>query len=160
MPWSCRALIQLLKTRIDSRRNLQIVLLQKHKVRIALNPNIGKLDPLVVAQAHLLEVLDKAVVVRDVRTGFACDHDVRHLADLGELVDSAGLEDAGALGRVVWPDFSGGDGRAVGHRRIVLERCVCETTWTSSGATNAGDGGVADQRSEGDVAGLDVDVGA
>lgn len=160
MPRSCRALIQLLKTRIDSRRNLQIVLLQEHKVRIALDSNIRELNPLVVREAHLLEVLDKTVVIRDMRASLARDHDVRHFADLGELVNSAGLENAGALGRVVWSDFRGGDGRAVGHGWVVLERCVCETTWTSSGATHAGDGGVADQRSEGDIAGLDVDVGA
>lgn len=160
MPRRRRTLIQLLQPRIDRRRNLQIILLQKQKVRVALNTHIGQLNPLVVAEAHLLEVLNKAVVVRDMRAGLASDHDVRHFPDLGELVDGAGLEDAGALGRVVWSDFSGGDGRAIGHGWVVLERCVCETARASSGATDAGNGGVSDQRGEGDVAGLDVDVGA
>jgi hypothetical protein len=160
MPRRRRTLIQLLQPRIDRRRDLQIILLQEQKVRITLNPNIRKLDPLIIAKAHLLKVLNKAVIVRDMRTGLARDHDIWHLANLGELMDGTGLENAGALGRIVWSDFSGGDGRAVGDRWVVLERCVCETTGPSGGAADASNGGVADQRSEGDVAGFDVDVGA
>jgi hypothetical protein len=113
-------------------------------VRIALDTNFGKLDPLVVGEAHLLEVLDEAVVVRDMRAGLACDYDVRHFAELGELVDSASLENAGALGRAVLSNLSGSNGRAVRYWRIELQRYVCETTRPSSGTTDPSNGGVSD----------------
>lgn len=91
MTWSSRASIQILKTAIDRRSDFQVVLLQKHEVCIAFDTDVDQFDPLVIGDAHLLEELNKAVVVRDVRTGLACDHDVRHFAELCQLVDSASL---------------------------------------------------------------------
>lgn len=102
MTGSSWALIELCKNLIaDLGGNVDVILLEEQEMRIALDIHVGKLDPLVVGKAHLLEVFNKAVVVRDVRAGLACDHDVRHFADLGELVDGASLQDAGALGRIV-----------------------------------------------------------
>lgn len=40
-----------------------------------------------------------------------------------------------------------------------MQRGIGETARTSSGTTDSRNGGVSNQRSEGDVAGLDVDVG-
>lgn len=97
MPWSGRSSVRLVKSIVDRRRNVQVVLLQEHKMAIALDANLAKLNPLEVADAHLLEVLDEAVIIGDVRGGLACDHDVGHLADLSELVDGASLEHAGAV---------------------------------------------------------------
>jgi hypothetical protein len=90
--------------------NFQIILLKEHKVRVTLDANVGKLDPLVVGDAHLLEVFNEAVVVRDVWACLACYHDIRHFAELGELVEGASLQDAGALGRAIWSNLGGGDG--------------------------------------------------
>lgn len=129
-------------------------------MRVALDTDIGKLDPLVVGDAHLLEVLDEAVIVRDMRAGLACDHDIRNFTKLGELVDGAGLENAGTLGWVVWPNLSGGNGRAVRYWWIELQRCICETTRPSGATANPSNGVVSDQRSERNVARLNVDVGA
>lgn len=128
-------------------------------MRIALDPDVGKLDPLVIGDAHLLEVLDKAVVVRSMRTSLACNHDIRHSAEVGELVDFACLQYTRALGWVVRSDLGSGDDRAVGHWRVVLQWSVSETTGPRSGAANPGCGSVPDQRGERDVAWLDVDVG-
>lgn len=160
MTWGDRAAVQFAETVIDCRGDDLVVLFQKHKVPIALDANVGKLDPLVVGEAHLLEVLDEAVVVRNVRTGLACNHDIGHFAELGELVDGAGLKNAGTLGQVVWSNLSSRDGRAVRYRRIELKRCVCETTRPSSGTTDSGNGVVSDKRSEWNVARLNVNVGA
>lgn len=92
MPRSCGTAVQSPKPVANRRSNILIVLFQKHEVPIALDTNIGQLDPLEVGNAHLLEVLDEAVVVRDVRASLAGEHNVRHFAELCELVDCAGLE--------------------------------------------------------------------
>lgn len=113
MSWCLCALIELREHAIDRRCYFQIVLLEEHEVRIAFDANVAKLDPLVIGHAHLLEVLDEAVVVCDVRAGLAGDHDVRHFVELGELVDRACLQHAGAFGGSVWSNLDGGDGGAV-----------------------------------------------
>mgnify|MGYP004538197437 CR=1 FL=1 len=159
MSWGSWASVHFPETVVDRRGNILVVLLQEHEVRITLDTNVGKLDPLVVGDAHLLEVLDEAVVVRDMGAGFACDHDVGHLAELGELVDGASLEYAGALGWLVGSNLSGSNNRAVRYWWIELQRCVCETTRPSSGTTNPSNGRVSDQRSKRNVARLNVDVG-
>jgi hypothetical protein len=157
--WGRGTLVHFAETVVDRRGDIHVVLLQEHEVSIALDTNVGKLDPLEVGEAHLFEVLDEAVIVRDVRAGLACDHDVRHLTDLGELVDCASLENARTLACAVLSDFGGGNGRAVRYWWVELQRCVGETTRPSSGTTNASNGGISDQRRERDVARLDVDVG-
>ena len=120
MTWSSWAFVQTLQAVVDRCGDIQVILLQKHEMRITLNTNVGKLDPLEVGEAHLLEVFNEAVVVRDMWTGLPCDHDVRHFAELGELVDGASLENAGALGQVVWSNFGGRNGRTVCYWRIEL----------------------------------------
>lgn len=76
---------------MDRRGNIQVVLLQEHEMPIALDSDVGKLNPLVVGDARLLEVLNKAMVIRDMRAGLARDHDVWHFAELCQLVDGASL---------------------------------------------------------------------
>lgn len=125
MTWSSCASVHLPKTVVDRRGDILIVLLEEYEVPIPLDTNVGKLDPLVVGEAHLLEVLEEAVVVRDMWAGLACDHDVRHFTELCELVDGASLQDAGAFSRVVWSNLSGGDGRAVRYWRIELQGRIC-----------------------------------
>jgi len=144
MTRSSWASIHLPETIVDRRGNILVVLLQKHEVSIAFDANVGKFDPLVVGETHLLEVLDKAVIVRDVRTGLARDHDIRHFAELGELVDGASLQDAGALGRVVWADLRGSNGRAVRYWRIELQRCVCEATRPRGSTTDPSNSRISD----------------
>ena len=75
----------------DHSSNIDVVLFEEKEVRVALDANVGELDPLVVGDVHLVEVLNEAVVVCDMRAGFARDHDVRYLVELGELVDGASL---------------------------------------------------------------------
>ena len=75
----------------DHPGNLNVVFLEEQEVRVALDTDIRKFDPLIVGDAHLLEVLNEAVVVCDMRAGLARDHDVRYLVELGELVDGASL---------------------------------------------------------------------
>jgi len=159
MSWSSWALVHLLETIVDRRGDILVVLLQEHEVPIALDTNVGKFDPLVVGEAHLLEVLDEAVVVRDVRAGLTCDHDVGHFAELGELVNGVSLQNAGALGRVIWADLSCSNGRAVRYWRIKLQRCVCEATRPRGSTTDASNSRISDQRSMWDVARINVDVG-
>lgn len=91
MTWGCWIHVQLHEAIVDRRCNFLVVLLQEHEVRISLNTNIGKLDPLVVGETHLLEVLDEAVVVGDMGAGLACNHDIRHFVELGEFVNCASL---------------------------------------------------------------------
>jgi len=159
MTWGRGTLVHFAETVLDRRGDIHVVLLQKHEVCVALDTNFGKLDPLEVGKAHLLEVLDEAVVVRDVRAGLACNHDVRHLAHLSEFVDGPSLKNAGALAHVISSDFGGGNGRAVRYWWVELQRCVGETARPSSGTTNARNGGISDQGRERNVARLDVDVG-
>ena len=137
-------LVQFLQTTVNGRCDNLVVLLQKHKVPITLDSYVGELDPLKVGEAHLLKVLEEAVVVGYVRAGVACNQYVRHFTDLGELVDRASLENAGALGQVVWSNFGGRNGRTVRHWGIELQRCVCETTGPSSSATDSIDSVVSD----------------
>jgi hypothetical protein len=61
---------------------------------VALNPDISKLDPLVISNTHLLKVLDEAVVVRSIQASLARDHNIRHFAELGELMDGTSLQNA------------------------------------------------------------------
>lgn len=75
----------------DHSSNIDVVLFEEKEVRVALDANVGELDPLVVGKAHLLVILNKAVVVRDMRASLAGDHDVRHLAELCKLVDCTSL---------------------------------------------------------------------
>ena len=75
----------------DHSSDIDVVFLEEQEVRVALDANVGELDPLVVGDVHLVEVLNETVVVCDMRAGLRRDQDVRHLADLSELVDSAGL---------------------------------------------------------------------
>jgi hypothetical protein len=155
------AFIQLPKNPLANRSsNIQIIPLKEHKVPIALDPNIGKLDPLIIRNTHLLEILNEAVVVRDMRAGLARDHYIRHFTELGELVYRASLQDARTLGWVVSSNFGGGDGRAVRYRRVVLQRSVGETARARSGTTDARNRGVSNQRGERQVARLDVDISA
>ena len=94
MPRSSSPSIPPRNVAINRRSDLQIVLLQEHEMPVALDPDVGELDPLIIGNAHLLKVLDETVVVRCMRARLARDHDIRYFAELGELVDSAGLQNA------------------------------------------------------------------
>ena len=92
MTGSSWTLVELCKNIFADRSgNIHVVLLEKQEVRVAFDANVGKLNPLIVGKAHLLEILNEAVVVRDMRASLARDHDVWHLVELGELVNRAGL---------------------------------------------------------------------
>lgn len=149
MTGSSWTLVELCKNIFADRSgNLHVVLLEEHEVRVAFDTNVGELNPLVVVKAHLLEVLNKAVVICDMWTGLARDHDVWHLAELGELVDGASLKDAGALGQAINPHLRGSDGGAVRHWWVELQWSICKTARSSNGATNSSDSVVSNQRGE------------
>ncbi len=110
MTWCNWAFIQAPKTIIDRRSDILIVLFKEHEMCVTPDTNVGKPDPLIIGKTHLLEVLEETMVVRDVWAGFACDHDVRHFADLSKFVDCSSLKDARALGQVVLSHLHRGDG--------------------------------------------------
>ena len=75
----------------DHSSDIDVIFLEEQEVRVALDANVGEHNPLIIGDAHLLEVLNEAVVVCDMRARLARDHDVRYLVELGELVDGASL---------------------------------------------------------------------
>ena len=75
----------------DHSSDIDVIFLEEQEVRVALDANVGELNPLVVGGVHLVEVLNEAVVVCDMRAGLARDHDVRYFVELSELVDGASL---------------------------------------------------------------------
>lgn len=103
--------------------NLQVVQLEMPKVTVAMNTDIGKLDP-VGLDTSLVQVVDDAVVVGGVDTGLTSRAEVGHLGDVGELAGGLGLHVASAESKSIVPNPLFGDlgivrdGRIVGQRRI------------------------------------------
>lgn len=83
--------------------DLEVILLDMQEVAVALDANVGELDPLGIA-AGLLEELDQAVVVGGVHAGLAGELQKRHAVDLMQLAGGLLLEIAVAVGDGVVAD--------------------------------------------------------
>lgn len=141
---------------LHNSRNLQIVLLQKREVTIAMNPNIAKLDPLNL-HASLAQIIHHALIIRYMWRRLPGQGQILHLRNLGQLPGRLRLIDARSPRRGV---------RLVAHRleiargvgrRIVRDAGVGEAPWTI-GRAAYGAGGVARVGLEGDGGGFEVDV--
>lgn len=67
---------------LNNSSDLQIVLLNMHKVRIPVNADISKLDKVRTA-ANLFQIVNNTVVVGNVHARLAGDHQIRHAGDVG-----------------------------------------------------------------------------
>lgn len=149
-------LVRPLNPPLHHARNLQIILLQEHEMAVPLNPDLAQLDPLGL-DARLPQVIDHALVVRDVRRRLPRQRHVLDLCDLRQLPRRRRLVDARPPTRRVGLVVHGLEvGGGVGGR-IVGDGRVGKTPGTIRGAAD-GAGGVAGVGLEGDGGRLEVDV--
>ena len=70
-----------------------------------------------------------------------------------------GLKEAGAVSGGIRADFNGNEIRGcVGDRRVVGDGSIGEAVWTRTCAPNRRNGGVANERLEGQVARFEIEV--
>lgn len=86
--------------------DFKIILLQEHKVAVAVDTDVRELDPVGLGPA-LLQVVDDALVNGDVDGSFAGQRQVRHLGDVRQLSCWNDLLDAGVQGWGVLADADG-----------------------------------------------------